>query len=684
MNPIAANRITWVIAVILATYLAFMYRTYQLQIVLADEHIARGDWRSESTITVNSPRGSILDREGHVLAESLSAVTLAFDPHRFFQYEAEHRAEVIDALLQYDGFTLEQFEQWAGSDINEIPQYHVLERRLPPDEVEEVVSTLRSVGVRSVIAVPGFRRVYPYLSIAGHTIGATQLVGAQGLSGIELAFNQHLSGSSVEYTVQRDFARRAYVIGDVPEISAAAGGDVILSLDIALQRFVEETLEQTVEHYEAESGIVIVSRPNTGEILAMASAPSFDPNRASTYPLSAYLNPAISNAYEPGSTAKIFTFASSMNEGLVDFDSPVDCEHGRVFVGGHWVEDTHHDDIIPAWQVIQTSSNVGTLRIGMRMDQIRHREYLVEFGFGIRPGSGLPGETTGLMRNLPWYEIEHANISFGHGFSISPLQLNMATAAIANRGMLMKPLLILGIRDSEGNLIETFEPQERRQVVSEYVAQRVTRAMETVVENHGTGTRAGIPGYRVAGKTGTAEVYNTTLRRYENAFLSSFTGFVPSGNPEFAITVMIYKPARWIGYYGGLVAAPLFRHVAREALSLYGIFPTESLSVEEEDPESELDPDLSPQNELVEDDVTAHEGGGALSSHSENESIIDELVVPDFSNMRLFEIYQRASELGFTVTIEGTGTLVRQNPEANTALTPGLSINLVFSEEESP
>ena len=703
MKPSAARRMYIVLGVLLTIFVAFAFRSYQLQVVLAAEHIDRGDWNSTSIRRVEAPRGSILDREGRTLAHSVRTETLVIDPQFFFVNEIENRTALLEALSSLEGFSLDQFEEWASTEPGSIPQYSVIQRRLPPAEAEAIIEQLRDNNINSVYTIPEYRRIYPYQELAGHTIGFMQGDGALGLSGIERLEDEVLRGGYVEYEVQRDHARRAYLLGDVPDPDEARGGDVVLTIDMALQQFVEDALAQTVDHYRAESGVVIVSRPETGEILSMASYPQFDPNLASSYPIEASLNPAIAHAYEPGSTIKIFTFASAMEEGHIDFDTEMDIGRGRVFVGGHWVEDTHSEGILPAWEVMQVSSNVGALQMGMMMSQETHRDYLVDFGFGSRPGTGLSGETAGLLRRTPWYEIEHANIAFGHGFSVSPLQLNMATAAIANGGMLMRPMVVRELHDADGNVIESYEPVERGRVISEQVAHETTLALETVVQPGGTGTRAMVPGFRVAGKTGTAELYNPQMRMYENEYLSSFTGFVPSDDPQFAITVMVVRPVRWLGYYGGLVAAPLFREVAIEALQLHGIFP-EQLVAEQ----LAADPFAKPPApgfedyvagdagdaeegtaiggaETVEDPEAFAEGGGALSSQPDTGAVAPPVgitvEVPDLSDQRAFFALEILSELGLEARMTGNGDVVEQSPAPGQRVMPGTVIHLTLGHD---
>jgi cell division protein FtsI (penicillin-binding protein 3) len=716
MRETVAKRMYLVLGALLLSFVAVTLRAYDLQIVRAEAHLARGDWRSTTTQKVRAPRGAILDRSGRELAQSVHAPTLLFDPRHFFSNEttpyASTRAEAAKAAANLDSvqvrcgapdeegvvietpaaaaycaglvrkqfealeeFDAARFDSWVRTPAEErskLPQYFVLERRMPPARAEQIIANLSSHGIDAVYSTPEYRRIYPYRAMAGRTIGAIQGDGVEGLSGIERRYNPELAGGVLEYELHRDAWRRGYLLGEMPDINAKRGANVLLTLDLPLQQFVEDALAETVESFGAQAGVVIVSHVATGELRAMASWPPFDPNLANQYPAEAWLDPTVGYVFEPGSTAKIVTVAGAIEKGLVTPDTIIDCNLGSYRIGSHTVRDTHAAGAIPVWEIIQYSSNIGSLKMGLMMSAKDHYDLLKDFGFGSNTGLGLGGESAGLLRPPPWREVEHATFSYGYGFSASPLQMNMATAAIANRGRLMKPLLVREIQRPSG-VDERFSPTMLHQAVSETTAEKVSLMLETVTSEAGTGTNAKVPGFRVAGKTGTAKLFNNKTGVYDNEYLASFTGFIPADRPEFAITVMILRPDKTKGYYGGVVAAPLFRQTAAQALVLANIYPEEG---------SGLDASLSPTAVVpvalaaADDAPAVDEGNHGDPSLGVEIGDAGQSLVPNLSGKTAAAAIEQLATAGFDVRLEGSGRVVGQDPAPGTPLGTGSFVTL--------
>lgn len=650
-------RLLVVVACMMGAFVAVTLKSYYLQVVVAAEHLERGDWRHLTERIVEAPRGTIVDADGRELAQSLHAPSLVFDPRFFFMHEADRAPELLHVLRDLEYFDQERFDAWSVANPTELPQYFLLERRMWPVRAEAYLDELRAAGIRSVYPIPEYRRVYPYRELAGHTVGMVSTDGRQGVSGVERVLDDMLRGGEVRWQVLRDSDRRSYLLEEPPDVRDAAGATVTLTLEAPLQRFVEDALSDTIEHFNAESGVVVVSRVATGEVVAMASWPPFNPNTLGESDDVAWSNPAVAHVFEPGSTAKIFTFAAAFDAGLLSLNEDIDCHGGRLSIGGYQISDTHRDHLVPAWQVMQHSSNIGAIEIGMRMSQQQHFDYLRAFGFGERSGGGFAGEAAGFIPRPRWAEVGHATISFGHGFNLTPLQLNMATAAIANDGVLMTPIIVREVRDVQGNVLLVNEPTPRRRVVSDEAADLTRRALETVVEQDGTGTRAAVEGFRVAGKTGTAELIDPETGRYVHEYLSSFTGFVPSDAPEFAITVMISRPDRSIGYYGGAVAAPLFREVAAEALTLEGVFPEGGTATTLATPA----PRVAPAAEPTADMAPLVERSDVAQGRAWEAPLVPG-VTPDLRGRWVMEAVSRASASGATLRVHGAGRIVRQEP----------------------
>ena len=670
----ATWRVGVVVFLLLCGLVAFVLRAYWLQVVVAEEHLERGNWRHVTERTVEAPRGTIVDREGRELARSIHAPTLAFDPRYFVLNESEHVDTLLAEIGELDRFDEERFATWMTDEPADVPRYFVLERRMWPGRAEALLERLHEAGIRSVYAVPEYRRVYPYRELAAHTLGFVQGDGRVGVAGVERVYDDALAGDTVSWSVLRDSDRRSYLLDEAPDVEAARGDTVVLTIDTPLQRVVEDALADTVDQFDAEQGIVVVSRPDTGELLALASWPPFDPNQPASADDSVWAHPAVSHVFEPGSTVKMLTFAAAANEGLVGWDTPIDCENGRKRIGRYTIRDTHYDEVIPAWQVMQHSSNIGSANLAMQMSQDTHRGYLEAFGFGSRTGLGFPGEEAGYIPGGRWPDITHATISYGHGFNLTPIQLNMMTAAIANGGRLMQPTLVREVRDASGTVVEAFEPVVRGRPVRPEAAALVTRMLETVVEEDGTGTAAAIDGFRVAGKTGTAELVDRSTGTYHDQYLSSFTGFVPADEPAFAITVMVLRPDPELGYYGGVVAAPLFARIGEQALLLDGIFPEGTLAeglvpsaeptlVDSGEGAEATDAPAAPADVVAaRDDATYVEAvstGTPVTARTSGD-VTNVSTVPDLRGRWVRDAMVEAARRGYRLTVNGTGRVVHQ------------------------
>jgi cell division protein FtsI (penicillin-binding protein 3) len=650
----AHGRLVLLIGCSVAVMLGICLRALWVQVFAREWYLEQANWRHRATLEVVGPRGDIVDRDGVVVASSVRMSTLAFDPQDFFTKvtEPERIDAFVDIVDDLPLFDRERFERWRTMTAAELPRYRVFARNMWAPDAEAVVAALRELRINSVYEVPEYRRIYPTPMSGGHLLGFLAISDAEpdphGVAGVERTYDRYLEGSVVEYEVLRDRVGRGYSLDVEPRIAQARGNTVELAIDLQLQQRVELAAQQTVEHFEAESAIVIVSDVETGAVRAMVSWPPFDPNVGVADPNVRYTHPAVGFTFEPGSTAKIMTFASAIDHGSLRLDETIDCANGRYYVGGYWVTDTHRMGEATALEVLQHSSNIGALRIGMRLEPGTLRDYLVGFGVGERSGVDLPGEELGRVRPLRWPESVHATVSYGYGFNLTPLQLNMATAAIANGGELMRPYVVERVVAADGSVVMQSTPQVRRQVVSRHAAAEVTRAMVSVTDEAGTGTAAAVPGFTVAGKTGTARLIGDA--GYENSYLASFTGFVPAEEPRFAITALVLRPTPRIGYYGGVVAAPLFREAAVAALEREGIAaPSRTM------------PSLAAALEAA-PAVHARHAGDRPPLDEALEAVADSARpvhdVPDCVGLWLHEALERAAEAGFAVSVDGAGTRV--------------------------
>jgi cell division protein FtsI (penicillin-binding protein 3) len=450
------------------------------------------------------------------------------------------------------------------------------------------------------------------------------------------------------------------------------GNNLVLTIDRTIQYIAEKELEKGVEHWKAASGLVLVTMPQTGEILAMAQVPRLDPNLPTSYPSEARRNRVITDALEPGSAFKTFIVAGALDAGVVKPTDRVHCENGVWRLGAKEViHDVHPYGGLTVLQVIQKSSNIGAAKISFKLGAKRLDHYLRDFGFGSRAGLHFPGETAGLLKNHQRCRslIDRTTTAFGQGVSVSVLQLTMALGAIGNGGVLMKPILVKEIVNPKGDKVKEFKPWAVRRVISEQTAATMLSIMETVTQQGGTATSASPPGFTTAGKTGTAQ--KVVGRAYSHSkYNSVFMGLIPAHKPVLAITVIVEEPKGAI--YGGVVAAPIFREVAGQALRVMGYYPepdkTDSLLVKNKGktpkPAASPVPEILPfQASLLGPLEVQKLAAPPAETHSGPFK-----VMPDLQGMTIRRVVKLLSRSGVRCQMHGSGLAVSQEPPPGSPL----------------
>ncbi|HEX2770039.1 MAG TPA: penicillin-binding protein, partial [Geobacteraceae bacterium] len=448
----------------------------------------------------------------------------------------------------------------------------------------------------------------------------------------------------------RDIAQKGTVV-----TKASKGHNVILSLDKNIQYITEKELAKAVTASGASGGMALVVEPQSGRVLAMANYPSFNPNAYTRYSTSFLRNKTIVDSFEPGSTFKVFLVAAALEENVVTPNDAFNCENGSYYIGGRTIHDTHKYGRLTVADILKYSSNIGAAKIGGRLGQERLYSHLKDFGFGARSGIDLPGEAYGYLRNgSQWFGVDLATISFGQGVSATALQLVMAVSAVANGGMLMKPYVVEKISNENGVEMEQISPQVRRRVLSPETAKLMSQMMEGVATEGGTGMTAAVEGYRVAGKTGTAQKVDPITRGYSvDKRTASFVGFIPADKPRFTILVVIDEPKT--SPYGGVVAAPAFSAIAQQSLCYLKVPP---------------DPALKTRHETIEvktpapADVTTAAAEGTINDGVEG------TVMPDFRRMSMRQVMQTMEKRGLNVKLLGSGRATEQNPPPGQRIGP--------------
>ena len=566
----------------------------------------------------------------------------------------------------------------------------------------------RALGLSFLQFEQESRRYYPYGSVAAQVLG-TVGIDHVGQAGLELKFESQLRGTPGRGLTQLDALNRRY--GWQVLQAPKPGSDVLLSLDLGLQSLAEVELERAVRETQSQSGTIILMLPDSGEILAMASWPPFDPNGLSRTKedLENLRNFAVSAMVEPGSTFKVLTASAALEEGLVSVDDEFDCEMGAMWIDGRRIRDHHPYGILTMPQVLTKSSNVGTIKIGYRVGAERLHDYVRRFGFGAKTGVNLPGEIRGLVRPVErWSDASLASLSMGQEIGVTAAQMAGLFGTIANGGVRVRPRIVRAIRESGAQEVPLERPPAER-VISEDTAATMQAILEQVVQ-HGTGRLAQIEGYRVAGKTGTAQMINPVTRSYRNGrYLASFCGFAPVNNPAVVGVVMLFDP-RGQFYYGGRIAAPLFSTVVQQALRILDVVPSrvpsrqvrpsaevDSVSladfIEVRADDGEDKPIFPGWNEAVpgsgpteREDPTA--AASAESAWRQPESAAtatlvqqpygESLTAPHLLGLTMREVFALGAEHGIPIEPHGSGLAQRQYPEPNEALSAGDPIKVIF------
>lgn len=547
-----------VIQVFLAgTLLLLGAKSFDIQILKADVYSQRAENGYSRLLTTKGERGQILDRNLNKLGTSLDAITIIADPLRI---EAPVKtARILSKFLKTD--TKELAKKFSTDR-----RYALLAEAISPDIAEEI----KKLHLPGIYFKKSFKRFYPNRDLAAQVLGFTGRNDI-GREGLEFKYNTILDGKQIAVSVRKDGTGRLLDI-DQKKQAELRGNTLVLTLDKKIQFLSEKTLEKTVKQHQAKSGLALVMRPATGEILAIAHYPRFNPNNYQEFHQGLFRNRAVTDAFEPGSTMKVFTAAAALEKGFTP-TSIFFCENGRYRIGKYVVNDTHPHDWLSINQIITYSSNIGAVKISETIGRQTLHNCLTRFGFASRTGVECPGETSGTL-SAPdrWSAIDAGAISFGQGISVSAIQLISAISAIANNGQRMKPMLVKKITSNTGKELQVFYPAVVHQVISPQVASQVKHMMRLAVQEKGTGTQADLTGYAVCGKTGTAQKVEAGQKQYaKNKYVSVFAGFAPEKNPQLAILVVVDEPRK--KYYGGDVAAPAFKTIMAQSCNYLSIPP---------------------------------------------------------------------------------------------------------------
>jgi stage V sporulation protein D (sporulation-specific penicillin-binding protein) len=653
----------------------------------------RSPWLTESAvdqrvreIPVEARRGIIYDRNGRELAVSVSSSSVYAIPAEI--RNADETAAKLAAILNLNSNNL-------SAKLKKRQAFTWIKRKIDGDMAKEI-QTLNLPGIG---LTQESRRYYPQDNLASHVLGFTG-IDSQGLDGVEITFDSYLKGRSGSIVVEYDGRGREIPWASHRYVAPVEGNNIYLTIDLVIQQIAEREAERIMKEHQAKATTIIVMHPKTGEILALANKPDYNPNKFAEYSPKLWRNIAVSNAYEPGSTFKIITTAAALGDRVVRLQDRF-FDPGSVEVQGRhihcWKHGGHGSQSF--LEVVQHSCNVGFVNVGLRLGADAFYRYIDEFGFGKHTGIDLPGEAKGIMYDKTKVKpINLATMSIGQSIAVTPIQLVSAVSAVANDGALLRPQIVREVRDKNGEVIRAFQPDTIKQVVNPEVAREIKGILEKVVEE-GTGRNAFLEGFHVAGKTGTAQKVGGG--GYEaGKYVASFAGFAPADDPQIAALVIIDEP---VGiYYGGQIAAPVFGFLAKDILPYLKVAPQPPSS----DKPTEKDAHILVPNLInallpdgikelqkaglqarVEEDgdrIAAQipkpgsripKGGTVLLYTKTPRFIFDEITVPDLSGQTGKEASELLAELGLVIRPEGAGTkVIKQDPPPGSRVQSGSSV----------
>ncbi len=613
-----------------AFFLVIAGRAVQLQVLQGDRLMRLGQRQHLKEWIVLPKRGAVFDRAGEPLALSMESQSVYARPHRI-----DHPQQLAQSLARILGMRAGEVKEKITAE-----KPFVWVRRQVSSAEAEKVQALHAEGI-GMFYEPN--RHYPQGQLAGQLIG---FVGrdSEGLEGLELKYNDYVRGEAGSSVAERDALGRRVLVQGVEGLHIPPGSDIHLTLDTTIQHIAEKELEASIVKYRAKAGVAVVVEPFTGEVLALANYPSFDPNHYSKHSPDQRRNRAVTDSFEPGSTFKSILAAAALEEGVVGKDDLFYCEMGKYAFAGKIIHDTHPHGWLPFSKILQVSSNIGFTKVAEKLKKDRFFKYIEKFGFGELTGIDVPGEVPGLLRSPDkWSGVDLATHGFGQGLATTPMQLVMAYAAIANGGFLMRPYVMRRAVNAKGEVVLENGPRVVRRVISQKTSTLLSSMLREVTTEGGTGMAATVEGFKVAGKTGTAQKADPVHGGYAaKKRVASFVGFVPADEPRLVALVLIDEPE--LNVYGGVVAAPVFRNIARGALRHLAVAPQQAAPL----PPAPVATEPPLRHAVKRSRPAFAETGGEAA--------------PDFVGLSLREVLEKAQSLKVKVRLQGSGYVVKQSP----------------------
>jgi cell division protein FtsI/penicillin-binding protein 2 len=570
MNPNSRSRCVLVCAAFIGLFSIFSFRLIYLQVIKHDEYAGLAAKKNVYQQPIYAERGMILDANNEVLAHNIPMETVVADATHLNNREA-----IVDLVSD----ELRIPSRQVAEKLDSGRRYIVIKREVPQHTADALREKLGAGNLRGIYFEHDATRIYPNGSMLCHVIGFTDF-DHRGIQGVEASMEEYLHGQDGYRFIEHNRAGEEIVPYRGQERAPRDGYQVHLTVDLGLQNIVENEIDAAMQQYSPQKATIILMRPQTGEILAIANRPHFDLNLRSEAKPEQMKNRAIIDMMEPGSTFKIVAAAAALNERKLRPDSSIFCENGLWKFGGAALHDHRAFSYLSVRDILIKSSNIGAAKLALSVGEQKFYEYIRRFGFGERTGIELPGEINGVIRPpQSWSKISITRIPMGHEIGVTPLQMTVAMATIANGGKLIMPRIVKSITTSEGKAISSVSPVVLRQVISSETAREIGDALRGVVSDNGTAAAAAVPGFVIAGKTGTAQKVDPRGGYEEGKYVVSFAGYLPAEHPEFVGLVVLddahtSKPEL---NYGGLVAGPIFARLAEKAARYLDLEPHEEI-----------------------------------------------------------------------------------------------------------
>jgi cell division protein FtsI (penicillin-binding protein 3) len=614
---------------------------FQLQVLKKEALYKMAVQQHNIHIPLVPKRGIISDRKGNDLAVSIEVDSVYADARKVVQVKSAARE--MAKVLTADREDLEK-------RLKEGKSFEWIQRKVSSQEVEQI----KALHLRGVSFLKENRRFYPNGPLAAHVIGFVGL-DSKGLEGVEFQYDTQLTGKNQVLKMARDAMGREIALGESSYANEDHYQNVFLTLDKQIQHVAETELSQAVLRWRAKEGFVIAMNPMTGEILAMASYPSFNPNQFLQYRSKNWRNRAVSDVFEPGSLFKVFLAAAALEEKVVSPSDAFYCENGSYKVYDRTIHDLSKHGWLTFKQILKVSSNIGASKVGEKLGKERFYRYISAFGFGEKTQIGLPGEGKGIVHHPRyWSPVALDTISFGQGISVTGIQLVTALSAIANGGGLMKPYVVEKLTNEKGEVVRTFQPSGVRRVISEETAKKVTALLAATTEKGGTAEGAVPTGFTIAGKTGTAQKVEARSNGYsDDRYICGFMGYAPLEEPRIVLLVILNEPEGTVT--GGMTAAPVFKAIMEKVLPYLNVHPKGTLMVKK-------DPSFLKGEPL--------EGSPPILGVKVGKAVTA-VVMPDLTGLSMRNALSRIEGKGLIIKVSGNGKVVEQNPKPGVVVEKG-------------